>query len=183
MMAVAKQTPEPPEDESIDRGPAADPESVARTIVLDQLTTRARSRHELAETLARRGVPAPAAERVLDRMTEIGLVDDEEFSRSWVEQRQRSRGLGRRALAQELRRKGISPETASEALAAVGPDEERAAAAELVRRRLATMRGLTVDAQTRRLAGMLARKGYPAGLAFAVVREALDAELSADAEL
>src|SRR3954464_5459336 len=86
-------------------GPAADPESVARKILLDQLTGRARSRSDLAAKLAQRDVPADVATRLLDRFEEVGLVDDAAFAREWVAQRQEGRGLARRALAQELRRK------------------------------------------------------------------------------
>ena len=95
------------EDCSRDLGPEADPESVARKILLDQLTGQARSRKELSDKLASRNVPDDVATRLLDRFEEVGLVDDEAFARAWVESRQRGRGLARRALQQELRRKGI----------------------------------------------------------------------------
>src|SRR5689334_25278851 len=98
-----------------DLGPDADPESVARKILLDQLTGRARSRSDLAAKLAQRNVPEEIATRLLDRFEEVGLVDDAAFARGWVEQRQSGRGLARRALAQELRRKGIDDEVARDA--------------------------------------------------------------------
>ncbi len=154
-------------------GPDADPESVARTILLDALTGQARSRKELRDKLAKKDVPDDLAERLLDRFTEVGLVDDEAFARSWVESRQRSRGLARRALAQELRRKGVDDETARTALDDLDPDQEEQAARLLVRKKLRSMRGVGHATATRRLAGLLARKGYPAGLAFAVVRDEL----------
>ena len=119
---------EPPPDPVAD-GPDADPESVARKILLDALTGQARSRHDLRQRLAKKQVPDELAERLLDRFTEVGLVDDAAFARSWVESRQRSRGLARRALAQELRRKGVDDETARAALDEVDPDDEEAAAA------------------------------------------------------
>ena len=156
-------------------GPEADPESVARKILLDALTGQARSRQELRDKLATRDVPADLAERLLDRFTEVGLVDDEAFARAWVESRQRSRGLARRALAQELRRKGVDDETARTALDDLDPADEEEAARALVRKRLRSLRGVDATTATRRLAGLLARKGYPAGLAFAVVRDELGA--------
>ena len=97
-------------------GPPADPEAVGRKILLDQLTGRARTRHDLAAKLAQRNVPDDIATRLLDRFEEVGLVDDAAFAEQWVEQRQSGRGLARRALAQELRRKGIDDEVAQEAL-------------------------------------------------------------------
>jgi regulatory protein len=171
---VRAWTGEPPPDVEAD-GPEADPESVARTILLDALTGQARSRKELRDKLAKKDVPDDLAERLLDRFTEVGLVDDEAFARSWVESRQRSRGLARRALAQELRRKGVDDETARTALDDLDPDQEEQAARLLVRKKLRSMRGVDHATATRRLAGMLARKGYPAGLAFAVVRDELGA--------
>jgi regulatory protein len=156
-------------------GPHADPESVARKILLDRLSAQPRTRHELAETLARKLVPPEVAQRLLDRFEEVGLVDDGAFARSWVESRRTGRGLARRALAQELRRKGVPDEVAREALDEVDPDEERAAAAELVRRKLRTMARFDQQTRMRRLTAMLARKGYSPPLAFGVVRDALDA--------
>ncbi len=156
-------------------GPDADPESVARKILLDALTGQARSRRELRDKLAARAVPGDLAERLLDRFTEVGLIDDDAFARAWVESRQRSRGLARRALAQELRRKGVDDETARSALDDLDPADEEEAARVLVRKKLRTLRGVDTATATRRLAGLLARKGYPAGLAFAVVRDELGA--------
>jgi regulatory protein len=164
-----------PEDEQRDLGPEADRESVARKILLDQLTGRARTRSDLEKKLAQRGVPAEVATRLLDRFEEVGLVDDAAFAREWVAQRQEGRGLARRALAQELRRKGIDDEVAREALDEIDPDDEDTAARALVRKKLRSMRGLDHDKATRRLVGMLARKGYPPGMAFAVVRDELGA--------
>src|SRR3954453_11093143 len=173
-LGVSAWTGEPPPD-TVAAGPDADPESVARKILLDALTGQARSRQELRDKLAKRDVPDELAERLLDRFTEVGLVDDSAFARSWVESRQRSRGLARRALAQELRRKGVDDETARTALDDLDPSVEEQAAHELVRKKLRSLRGVDRATATRRLAGLLARKGYPAGLAFSVVRAELAA--------
>ena len=163
----------PPEDRAA-LGPEADQEAVARKILLDQLTGRARSRSELATKLAGKGVPDDVATRLLDRFEDVGLVDDEAFARSWVESRQAGKGLARRALAQELRRKGIEDEVAREVLDDVDPEDEVETARTLVRRKLRSVARLERDAAVRRLAGMLARKGYPPGVAFRVVREELE---------
>jgi len=156
-------------------GPDADAEVVARKILLDQLTGQARSRAELEARLARKGVPGPVAERLLDRFEEVGLVDDEAFARAWVQSRQPGKGLARRALAQELRRKGIEDDTARIALDEIDPEDEVEAARTLVRRKLRSVERLGRDVAARRLTGMLARKGYPSGLCFRVVREELEA--------
>ena len=156
------------------RGSArADQEAVARKILLDQLTGRARTRHQLADKLAQKNVPDELATRLLDRFEEVGLVDDAAFAREWVAQRSAGRGLARRALAHELRRKGIDDEVAAEALATVDPDDEVELAHALVRRKLKSVQGLDRDKATRRLVGMLARKGHSPGVAYAVVKEEL----------
>ncbi|MGH3424286.1 MAG: regulatory protein RecX [Nocardioidaceae bacterium] len=159
-----------------DLGPDADVESFARQILLRRLTDQPRSRADLAETLAKRNVPDDVGKALLDRFEQVGLIDDEEFARSWVRSRQRSRGLAGRVLAQELRRKGIDDEIVKEAVDEIEPEDEERSARELVRKKLRSMRGLEEQKKIRRLTGMLARKGYPAGLAFSVVREELGAE-------
>ena len=162
---------EPPPADVAAQGPEADPESVARTILLDQLAGRARSRQELADKLAAKGVPAEVAGRLLDRFEEVGLVDDAAFARSWTDGRHRARGLAPRAIAQELRRKGVDEEVAKDALASIGSEQQEETARALVRKKLRSLARFDDTTKTRRLVGMLARKGYPSGLAFAVVRE------------
>jgi regulatory protein len=162
----------PPEDVEA-AGPDADPESVARTILLDQLTGRARSRRELAEKLAKRNVPDDVATRLLDRFEEVGLVDDAAFAHAWVEGRHAARGLAPRALAQELRRKGVADDVVADALEQLGRDELDETARTLVRRKLRSLERFDDATRTRRLVGMLARKGYAPGAAFAIVREVL----------
>jgi regulatory protein len=167
--------PGSPEDEM------GDPESVARGICLRALTGAPKTRSQLADLLATRGVPEDAAETVLDRFTEVGLIDDAAFARAWVSSRQSGRGLARRALSAELRAKGVDPEVAADAVEVVGDEDEREAARRLVDRKVGAMRRLDRATATRRLMGMLARKGYNGGLAAAVVREALDSAGADDA--
>lgn len=157
-------------------GPDDDPVEVARQVCLDQLSYTARTRSELAAVLAHRGVPDEVADEVLDRFTEVGLVDDAAYAQAWVARRSAGKGLARRALSQELRRRGVADATAERALAGLSAEAEAQAARDLVGRRLASTAGLETGARVRRLVGLLARKGYPSGQAYAVVREALEAE-------
>jgi regulatory protein len=156
-----------------DLGPEADPESVARTIALNMLERRPRTRAELARGMASRGVPEDAAAAVLDRFTEVGLVNDEAFAQAWVDSRHAGKGLGRRALSAELRRRGVDDEVARDALAAVTPEDEEATARALVERKLRSLASVPHDARLRRLVGMLARKGFDPGVALRVVRDVL----------
>ena len=148
---------------------------MARKILLDALTGQARSRKELADKLAKKDVPQELADRLLDRFTEVGLVDDQAFARAWIGSRQPGKGLARRALAQELRRKGVDDEVAREALAQVDEESQREAAATLVRKKLRSLTRVDRTTATRRLVGMLARKGYGSGLCWSVVKDELDA--------
>lgn len=118
------------------------------------------------------------SEAVLDRFCEVGLVDDEAFAKAWVDSRHHGKGLARRALAAELRRRGIDEEVAAEALSSVSGEDEVAAAESLVRRRLPALSGLPRDVATRRLVAMLGRKGFGAGLAYRVVAAALESDVT-----
>lgn len=146
---------------------------MARTICLRLLTAAPRTRAQLAAELDRRDVPADVSERVLGRFTEVGLIDDAAFAQAWVQTRHRGRGLARRALSAELRRRGVDDDTARDAVGLLDDEQERRTARALVDRKVAATRGLPDQTRVRRLAGMLARKGYSPGVAFAVVREAL----------
>ena len=146
---------------------------------MTKLTAKARSRQELADALAARQVPDDVSTKVLDRFTEVGLIDDAAFAESWVRSRQATRGLSRRALAYELRGKGVDAEDIQGALEQIQPDDELVAARALVAKKLRSTRALDKTTRTRRLAGMLARKGYPPGLSMQVVREALNDDAAA----
>lgn len=149
---------------------------LARETLLRILTAAPKSRHELEQSLARKGHPEHVVGPLLDRFDEVGLVDDTGYAHLIVRTRHAERGLARRAIAAELRRRGIDDDTAAEALEQVEPDDERAAAGALARRLVGRTRGLDRDVRVRRAAAALARKGYGAGVAFAAVREALGAE-------
>ena len=167
-----RRTPPPPDPESEARD--ADPDAVARAIVLRQLSLAPRSRAQLERKLRQRGCADDVAQRVLDRLGEVGLVDDEAYAEMLVRSRRAGKGLARTALAHELRRHGIDDEVAHAALAEVGGTDERARAEELVAKRLRSMHGLAPDVQARRLAGLLARKGYAGEVAWPVIRDAVN---------
>lgn len=166
--------PAPPPDDIAAQAPDADADAVARAIVLRQLSMAPRSRSQLERKLRQRGCDDDVAARVLDRFTEVGLVDDEAYAQMLVRSKQSGKGLARKALAHELRKQGIDQEIADEALGQVGAGDERARAERLVEKKLRTMRGLDHAVQSRRLAGMLARKGYSGEIAWPVIRDAID---------
>jgi regulatory protein len=159
-----------------------DPEARARQICLRLLTISPKTRAQLAAALDRRGIPAEAAGAVLARFADVGLIDDAAFARAWVESRHHSRGLAGRALSAELKQRGVAPDEIKAAIdEGLSPEDELAAARRLVAARLPGTRGQPAPQRMRRLAGQLARKGYPAGLAFRVIREAMEDEEDAAA--
>lgn len=156
-------------------GLPGDPEVVAKQICLRLLTIAPRPRAELAQTLARRDIPVEVADQVLDRLTQVGLIDDAAYAAAFVRTKQRDRALGRAALRTELRRRGVDEEPAGRALAQVDPEMERARAEALVAKRADAAMVAGGVAARRRLLGLLARRGYPADLAIGVVEGALSA--------
>ncbi|MFS0693471.1 recombination regulator RecX [Streptomyces nitrosporeus] len=158
------------------KGEPLNPADQARAICLRLLTGTPRTRKQLADALRKREIPDEAAEEVLSRFEAVGLIDDAAFADAWVESRHHGRGLARRALARELRTKGVDPAVVDEAVGQLDPEREEETARELVARKLRSTRGLERDKRLRRLAGMLARKGYGEGMALRVVRQALEEE-------
>ena len=155
------------------RSAPADPYTAAREYCLNLLTARPLTRAELHKKLIGRGYEQDIAERVLNRLDEVGLIDDAAVAEVWVRSRHNYQGLARKALSIELRRKGVADELVAEAVSAVDAEAEEQRARELIRKKL---RG-TVPADevtaVRRLVGMLARKGYSEGLAYRVVKSEL----------
>lgn len=167
--------PEPSDPEPAGRSEAQWVE-LARSVALRQLDAAPRSRAQLEQALARREVPEPVVAAVLDRLTEVGLVDDTAYAEMLVRTRHAERGLARRALAEELHRKGISGEVAETALAQVDAGDEEAAARRLAEKKARATRGLDTQVRRRRMAAMLGRKGFGTAVALRVVEEVLGEE-------
>jgi regulatory protein len=150
---------------------AADPHAVATAIVLRRLAARAQTRHELEQALRARKVPTAIAEQVLDRMADVGLIDDAAFASGWVESRQQRRHLSAPALRRELQAKGVDRDTIKSALASVDAEAELVAARALVERKSAGMAELAAQMRHRRLAGLLSRRGFGPAVIARVLEE------------
>jgi regulatory protein len=179
----SEPSPRVTESSEPDRSSPGDPYESARGVVLRQLTAAPRTRRQLEDALTRRGIPKEVGRAVLDRFAELDLVDDEAFAKAWVDSRHRGRGLARRALSYELRHRGVADDVAREALAELSPEDELAMAREVVRKRLAGTRGDDPQRRIRRLAGVLARKGYGPQICVQAVREVLGEEAEGLEEL
>ena len=176
----------PDQDSPVAGDAEPDPVSVAQAIVYRQLAASAKSRLQLARKLAERNIPEHVAEAVLDKFQEARLIDDAEFADMWVRSRSQSRKLAKGALRRELAEKGVDQETAAAALEQLSDADEEAAARSLVERKLRPGTDLgdraDRDKATRRLASMLARKGYQPSQAFRIVSEVLDAHAAPDTD-
>ncbi|HHT11820.1 MAG TPA: regulatory protein RecX [Propionibacterium sp.] len=149
---------------------------VARKIALDQLATRARSEQELRQVMKRRNVPADVTDEVIERFTEVGLIDDAAFAQALTASRSGFGLRGRARIRQELQAKGVDRDVADEALSELDPEDEREAALTLARRRIRSMRNLERHVARRRMAGVLARRGFSSGIVSGVLEEVLGAD-------
>jgi regulatory protein len=153
-------------------------EEQARNLCLRLLTARARTRAELEGHLTKRGYPEDVSDRVLNRLAQVGLIDDIDFAEQWVQSRRVNAGKGKRALAAELRTKGVDNDVITAVLADIDAGAERQRAEQLVRDKLRREKLVDDDDAkvTRRLVGMLARRGYSQTMAFDVVKDELASE-------
>ncbi|WP_344856839.1 regulatory protein RecX [Amycolatopsis ultiminotia] len=145
----------------------------AKEICFDLLAARPRTVDELRQTLRRKGFDDETVEELLGKLDRSGLVNDAEFAETWVRNRHAHQGLSRTALVAELRRKGVDEEIANQAAEEVDRESEEERARELVRKRLGSLGSVDEQTAIRRLLGFLARKGYPQGLAYTVIRDEL----------
>ncbi|MDO5750411.1 MAG: RecX family transcriptional regulator [Rothia sp. (in: high G+C Gram-positive bacteria)] len=155
-----------------------DPYVQARTIVYNQLAYSAKSRQQLRAKLESKGFESDLIEPLLDKFQAANLIDDAQYARDFVAQRGSGKKLSRAALRRELKTRGIVGDMAEEALAQRTDADERADAAELVRKKLRPSMDLEDrterDKVMRRLVGMLGRRGYSAGIAYSVVKQEVD---------
>ncbi|WP_297081961.1 regulatory protein RecX [uncultured Demequina sp.] len=156
----------------------ADPAEHAREIALRLLTHSARSSAQLREGLVSRDVDPEVADEVIARYREVGLLDDAALSASIVRTRHRERGRSRRAIEQELRRKGFEAGHIEDALDQISSDDERDAARILAAKRWESLEGLEDQVKVRRVVGMLGRRGYGPSLAYGLVQELQRADRS-----
>ena len=161
----------------------ADPYSVARTIVLRRLNAMMRTRKDLFDDLISREIPEDAANTVLDRFTELGLINDAQYAEMFVASRQRSRGTAKPVLRQELRRKGVPDEQIVAALEDISSEDEYERARLLVEKKLPSLARYDAATQQRRLLNLLVRRGYSSGVALSVIRAVIHDELTLSDEL
>ena len=137
-----------------------DSAEVAYDRALNFLSYRSRSRAEIEGYLKRHKVVPEIIPLVADRLTEAGLLDDQDFARYWVENREAFRPRGKRLLRSELRGKGIANAIIDQVIEDIDESDGAYRAARVRARRLSQL-----DYQTfrRRLSGFLQRRGFDYG--------------------
>ncbi len=161
------------EDGSLDQPRLLPPEKLesrARNVLLHQLARSAKSTSQLRKILEQREIPTDISEKVLERFTEVGLIDDASFAETIVNSRRNYKGLAKSAIKRELNEKGVSQEMVEEAVSGITAEDDFESAKQLATRRFGQMAHLEKDVRTRRLAGYLQRKGYASSAVFAAIK-------------
>lgn len=145
-------------DEKISKLLAEDAREWAYQQALLYLSYRARSEKEIRQNLRKHEMPEEVIEETIERLRKAGLANDNEFAQAWVENRSTFRPRSRRALAMELRQKGLDDETVHSAVSGV---DEEALAYEAAQKRLGRLKGLEWNEFRKKLSEFLARRGFP----------------------
>jgi regulatory protein len=151
-------------------------DSVAHRIAMQRLSVAPQTRAQLEAAMAKKSVPRAVRERVLDRLTQVGLVDDAAFAQAWVQSRHLRKGLGKRVLESELRKHGVAADLVDDAVESLTSDQEEQTARALAMQSMARTQSLDLSVRVRRLVSLLARKGYSADLTYRVVSSVMTAE-------
>jgi regulatory protein len=144
---------------------------------LNMLAARGRAAAELRRLLIRKGEPPEYADAAIERLRDVGFIDDENFARQFARSRATGGGVSRRRVQQELARRGVSRDVSSEAIAEVFAEEaidEQMSLMRVATKKLRTLGQLDAATQRRRLYGYLARRGYDADDIARALRELID---------
>jgi regulatory protein len=145
-----------------------DAREVAMQKALFFLGYRARSRQEVRANLEKHEIPEVVIESTLQRLQENNLLNDQEFAKAWVENRNTFRPRSRRVMAMELRRKGLDEEIVQTVLNE--NTDEHTLAMEAARKYLRKVQGLAWQEFRQKLGGFLGRRGFSYDVCAPVVR-------------
>lgn len=152
-------------------------EQRARNVLLYQLARGAKSAHTLRGILEKREIDKEIAESVIQRFIEVGLIDDVAYAETFVNAKQRHKGLAKSAIKRELSQKGVDAHVVEQVTAEITAESELEMAIDLANRRIGRMASLAYDVRQRRLNSYLARKGYSSAVVLTAVKHA-EAQLS-----
>lgn len=145
----------------------------AKQVLLRRLSHAPRTRKELAKDLKEKDISDEVANLALDRFEEVGLINDQVLASNYVSSQHERKGLGKNALRQQLRAKGVSDDVALDALSQISDDQEFQAAFALACKKIRSLQKDDAKTQLRKIVGVLARKGYSSNLAFRVAKEVI----------
>jgi regulatory protein len=145
----------------------------AKQVLLRRLSNAPRTRKELAKDLKDKDISDEVANVALDRFEEVGLINDQALASNYVSSQHERKGLGKNALRQQLRAKGVSDDVALEAISQISDDQEFQAAFALACKKIRSLQKDDAKTQLRKIVGVLARKGYSSNLAFRVAKEVI----------
>ena len=145
----------------------------AKQVLLRRLSHAPRTRKELAKDLKDKDISDEVANVALDRFEEVGLINDQALASNYVSSQHERKGLGKNALRQQLRAKGVSDDVALEAISQISDDQEFQAAFALACKKIRSLQKDDAKTQLRKIVGVLARKGYSSNLAFRVAKEVI----------
>jgi len=145
----------------------------AKQVLLRRLSHAPRTRKELAKDLKDKDISDEVANVALDRFEEVGLINDQALASNYVSSQHQRKGLGKNALRQQLRAKGVSDEVALEAISQITDDQEFQAAFALACKKIRSLQRDDAKTQLRKIVNVLARKGYSSNLAFRVAKEVI----------
>ena len=145
----------------------------AKQVLLRRLSHAPRTRKELAKDLKDKDISDEVANVALDRFEEVGLINDQALASNYVSSQHERKGLGKNALRQQLRAKGVSDDVALEAISQISEDQEFQAAFALACKKIRSLQRDDAKTQLRKIVGVLARKGYSSNLAFRVAKEVI----------
>ena len=145
----------------------------AKQVLLRRLSHAPRTRKELAKDLKDKDISDEVANAALDRFEEVGLINDQALASNYVSSQHERKGLGKNALRQQLRAKGVSDDVALEAISQISDDQEFQAAFALACKKIRSLQKDDAKTQLRKIVGVLARKGYSSNLAFRVAKEVI----------
>ena len=158
--------------------PEVDPVERARGLAWRSLNKRDRTVNEVGGMLLGKRVEPAIADQVVTELIELGYLNDARYAERFAEDRRRLDSWGSERIARRLRELGVDEESIEAAVAAQDPEEELAAARELLRRRCPTPP--TTRAERDRALGILMRRGYTSELAFDALRRHCGAEPDPD---
>jgi len=151
-----------------------DQNQIAKQVLLRRLSNAPRTRKELAQDLKNKKIEADIAQVALDRFEELGLINDQTYSENFVSTTHERRKLGKKALKQQLKSKGVSEEIANQAISQISEDDEFNAALHLALKKFRSIQHDDPQSQIRKIVGLLARKGYSSSLSFQVAKEVIN---------